>query len=337
VAAGPPPVVVAALTAGVTTEPAVAPLRARLPASARLDSTTSAVAAALAAVGQGGGGRLPQGRAAARKRRGGRDRRGGRRCGSRHDGRRQDPTAPALRLAVPGGARRVQDGGAGQRERRVAWEAAAVCAVTRLTTGGVVPTADGRVWARRRRLAARAQAVGAEPVVIGGRQRLAGRLLAVRAPPPVAAGRRRPRHAEAPRQGRRRRIGRRALADGSVRLTTVPADRRTVAAALVVRRARWQSESEGVGKRWPDAGPVDASGRATPWRRRGAVSAQLVAMVVPPWLLITTGWTRPAGRFRTAAAARREEAPAWRWAWGQRPAWPGCWGTAPAWWWPPVG
>lgn len=308
-------VLVAALAEVVTTDPAVAPLLARFAGVYLLDSTTIAVPDALATVWQGGGGRVPQGSAAALKLQVCLDLRGGRLCGSLHDGRSQDQTAPELHLPVPAGALRLQDLGYFKLERLAAWDAAGVLYLSRLKTGVVVTTADGRVWELGRRLAARAQAVVDEPVVIGGRRRLACFLVAVRVPPPVAAERRRKLHAEAQREGRRLSVARLALADWTVLVTNVPAARLTVAEALVLLRTRWQSEL--VFKLWKDFGRVDASRSAKPWRILGEVYATLVAMVVQHWLLITTCWTMPNWSFRKAAAALREEVPALLWAWRQ--------------------
>ncbi len=308
-------VLVAALTEVGTTEPAVAPLLARFTAIALLDSTTIALPDALAEVWQGCGGRVPQGSAAALKLQVCLDLRGGRLCGSLHDGRSQDQTAPELRMPVPVGALRVQDLGYFKLERLAAWDAAGVLYLSRLKTGVVVTTADGRVWELGRLLAERAQAVVDEPVVIGGRQRLACRLIAVRVPAQGAAERRRKRHADAQREGTRVSSARLALADWTVLVTNVPAGRLTVAEALVLLRARWQSEL--VFKLWKDFGRVDESRSAKPWRIRGEVYAKLVAMVVQHWLLITTCWTMPDWSLRKAAAALREEVPALLWAWGQ--------------------
>jgi len=178
----------------------------------------------------------------------------------------------------------------------------------------VVTTADGRLWEVVGRRARRGQAVVAAPVVVGGRPHLACRRSAVRVPPPVAAERRRTRQAEAQRAGARLPGARLALADGTVRVSTVPAARRTVAEALGRRRARWPIER--VFKRWKDDGTVEDSRRAKPWRSLGAVDATRVAMVVPHWRRLTSGWTLPARSLRKAAAALREERPALRWAWG---------------------
>jgi len=126
VATGLRPVVEAALAQVVSAAPARLPLRQRCTGVSLLDSTTITLPAARADGWQGGGGRVPQGSAAARKRQVCLDLRAGTLSGSLHDGRTQHQTAPELTAARPAGALRLQDLGSCKWERWAAWAAAGV-------------------------------------------------------------------------------------------------------------------------------------------------------------------------------------------------------------------
>src|SRR5205823_3145900 len=79
-------------------------------------------------------------------------------------------------------------------------------------------------------------------VLLGSRQRLPARLLAVRVPPEVAAERRRRLKQAARKKGQAVSQARLALADWTVLVTNVPADRLSLDEALVLIRVRWQIE-----------------------------------------------------------------------------------------------
>jgi hypothetical protein len=95
------------------------------------------------------------------------------------------------------------------------------------------------------------------PVEIGARERLPGRLVAVRAPQEVVDQRR--RRLRALERDKGKTVGKRRLAwcAWTVFITTVPADRLTVAEILTLARARWQIEL--LIKLWKRHGTVDES------------------------------------------------------------------------------
>lgn len=225
--------------------------------------------------------------------------------GSLHAGRDQDQTAPELSVALPPGARRIQDWGYCSLKRLARWAADGCSSLSRLKAAVVGFTPDGPRWEAGRLLAAQPGAVTALGVALGVAERLPCRLIAVRLPQAVAAERRRKLRAEARREGEPVSAARLALADGTVVSTDLGPDQLTVAAALVLVRVRWQIEL--LFKRWKEGGKGDESRRATPWRILGEVYATLIGMVVQHWLILTAGWAAPDTSLPKAAAVIRLE------------------------------
>jgi len=144
------------------------------------------------------------------------------------------------------------------------------------------------------------------PVTLGVVHRLPARLLARRVPPAVAAARRRRLRAEAKRRGDAVSQERLALADWLLFVTNVPADRLSLAEALVVARARWQIEL--LFKLWKSHGQVDASRSAQPWRVLCELYATLIALVIQHWTLLLGCWAFPNRSLTKAAQAVRSHA-----------------------------
>ncbi|MGH2603769.1 MAG: IS4 family transposase, partial [Dehalococcoidia bacterium] len=232
----------AALAQVLASEPSLIPLVARFRDVAILDSTTIALPDALAAVWPGCGGRTEHGTAAALKLQILLDLRHGALQGSLHAGRDQDQTAPELTAALPPGTLRIQDLGYFSLPRLAAWSAAGCGYLSRLKAGVLIFTPDGQRWEAGRLLAAQPGAVIELAVELGVAERLPCRLIAVRVPQAVAAERRRKLRAEARREGQTVSAARVALADWTVLVTNLAADRLAVAEALVLARARWQIE-----------------------------------------------------------------------------------------------
>jgi Transposase DDE domain len=297
----------------VSADPTLAPLLARFTGVYVLDSTTITLPDVLAAVWPGCGGRVPQGSAAARKRQLELDLCAGTLRGSLHPGRAQDQLAPELGVPHPAGGLRLQDLGYFKLERLAAWDAAGLFYLSRLKSGVVITTPDGQRWETGRWLAQQRQALVDQPVLVGSAQQLAGRLLAVRVPPAVAAERRRLLRADAQREGTPLSRVRLALADWTILVTNVPADRLTVQEALVLARARWQIEL--LFKLWKDFGHLDRWRSGKPWRILAEVYAKLIGLIIQHWLLLTACWVAPDRSLRKAAAALRAELPALLWVW----------------------
>ncbi len=132
------------------------------------------------------------------------------------------------------------------------------------------------------------------------------RLLAVRVAPSVAEARRRKRRAAAKREGRQPPAATLALADWTVYVTNVPAERLTLADACVLGRARWQVEL--LFKLWKQHGHLDTSRSSQPWRVLCEVYAKLIALVIQHWLLLLGCWDRPDRSLVRAAQTVREHA-----------------------------
>jgi hypothetical protein len=295
----------AALTEVLVAEPSLRPLLSRFAGVYLLDSTTIALPDELAEVWPGCGGRTTNGTAAALKLQICLDLVHGELQGSLHAGRDQDQTAPELSIPLPPDALRLQDLGYFSLTRLATWAAEGRHYLSRLKAGVVVFTADGQRWDAGRLLAAQPTAVIDLAVALGVAERLPCRLIAVRVPAAVAAERRRKLRAAARREGQTVSAARLALADWTVVVTNLPADRLTVAEALVLVRVRWQIEL--LFKLWKAEGKVDEWRSAKPWRILCEVYAKLIGMVVQHWLILTAGWTAPDASLPKAAAVIRLE------------------------------
>lgn len=95
-----------------------------------------------------------------------------------------------------------------------------------------------------------------------------------------------------------------ARADWVLLVTNVPADRLTLAEAVVLARARWQIEL--LFKLWKQHGQIDQVRSANPWRLLAERSAKLIAMVLQHWTFLLGGWERVARSLPKAAATVRQ-------------------------------
>jgi len=161
-------------------------------------------------------------------------------------------------------------------------------------------------------LLARLRAAGGEPVDapvrLGRVQRAPARLLGVPVPQEVADQRRRRLQDEARRRGQAVSAACLALADGTILVTNVPAERLTLAEALVVARARWRIEL--LFKLWKQHGHPDAWRSTKPWRILRELYAKMLAMVVQHWLLLRGCWVHPDRSLVKAAQTVRAQTPA---------------------------
>ena len=129
------------------------------------------------------------------------------------------------------------------------------------------------------------------PVLLGVKERLPARLLAERVPKEIAAARRQRLRDEGRRRGQTVSARGLALADWTIRVTNVPAERLSAAEAMAVGRVRWQIEL--VFKLWKSHGKIDDWRSSKPWRILTEVYAKLLAMVIQHWLLVVTSWQYP--------------------------------------------
>jgi hypothetical protein len=129
------------------------------------------------------------------------------------------------------------------------------------------------------------------PVLLGAAARLPARLLAVRVPQGVADARRRALRDEARKRGQAVSKARLALADWTILVTNVPAERLTLDEALVLLRARWQIER--LFDLWKQHGHLDKTRSAKPWRILCEVYAKPRALLVQHWCLLTALWAHP--------------------------------------------
>ncbi len=299
-------VLAAAIAQVVAAEAVAVPLLQRFAGVYVLDSSTVALPDGLAAVWHGCGGRVAQGTQAALRLTVRLDLGTGRLDGPGVTaGRTQDRSSALQHAPLPPGALRLADLGFWSLEvfRRIAADGA--CWLSRLNLQVAVFAADGARLDLPAWLGRQEERVDA-PVLLGAAARLPGRLLGVRVPPAVAAERRRVVRAAARREGQTPPAARLALADWTLLVTNVPADRLSVAEALVLARARWQIEL--LFKLWKSHGKIDESRGTDPWRVLCEVYAKLTAMVVQHWVLLVGCWVFADRSLTEAAKTVRREA-----------------------------
>ena len=133
------------------------------------------------------------------------------------------------------------------------------------------------------------------------------RLLAERVPEAVVAQ----RHERLSRyaQAHGKVVSARALqlAQWTILLTTVPADRLTCQQALALMRARWQIEL--LFKLWKQDACLDEWTGSKPWRVLCEVYAKLLAMVVQHWVILLSCWDDPHRSLSVVAEGLREQVP----------------------------
>ena len=299
-------VLAAAIERVVAADPVAIPLLQRFTGVYVLDSTTIALPDGLAGRWAGCGGRVARGALAALKATVRLDLCQGRLGGPVVTaGRTQDRSSRVQHDPVPRGALRLGDLGFWSLAvfRRIAADGAYW--LSRLNLQVVVATADGD----RLDLAAWLGTQEARidlPVLLGAGARLEGRLLGVRVPPDVAAERRRKLRAAAQREGTTPPAARLALADWTLLVTNVPAERLSVAEALVLARARWQIEL--LVKLWKSHGKLDERRSRDPWRVLCEVYAKLIALVIQHWILLVGCWVFADRSLTEAAKTVRREA-----------------------------
>ncbi|MBC8074456.1 MAG: IS4 family transposase [Chloroflexales bacterium] len=287
-------------------EPLAIALLARFEGVDREDSTTIVLPEALQAVWQGSGNGSDQGNAALKV-----NLRLNLTPGllaqlTLHDGRVHDSQASQPISPLPAGALFLADLGDFSLARLARLAQHNSYLLSRLQAQTTVFTADGKRWDDVTEfLASQGEQVDLA-VTLGRRQRLNARLLAVRVPQEVADQRRRRLRAEAKRKGQTVSARRLALAAWTLFITNAPAERVSVAAALVLGRTRWQLEL--LFKLWKRHGRIDESRAEKPWRVWCDVYAKLLAMVVQHWIGLTSVWDYPDRSLVKAAQTVQKDA-----------------------------
>jgi hypothetical protein len=144
------------------------------------------------------------------------------------------------------------------------------------------------------------------PLRLGARHQVRCRLLALRVAQEVADQRRRRLREEAKRRGRLPNAVQLAVAEWTIFVTNVPAERLSVMEALVLGRARWQIEL--LFKLWKSQGQIDE------WRstKGGAILCELyakvIAMIVQHWIVLVGCWAYADRSLSKAAATVRAHA-----------------------------
>ena len=195
---------------------------------------------------------------------------------------------------LPAGSLHLADLGFFDLGRLEEWSEQHVFWLTRLLTSTAVYTSEGArlqlgEWLATRRL--RVQEELEIDVQLGTNERVRARLLVQRVPTAIAEARRRRLRQEAKRRGQTVSAQRLALADWTMFVTNVPAEKLSVQEALAIGRARWQIEL--LFRRWKSQGHIDEWRSAKPWRIMCEVYAKLIGLVMQHWLLVASCWTQP--------------------------------------------
>jgi hypothetical protein len=301
-------VLAAAIAIPVRADPVALPLLTRFPGGVWvLDCTTIRLPDALAAVWRGCGGRTGHGTQAALKVQVRLDLAGGELEGPvLLAGRTQDKAGPLHTAPLPAGALGLADLGFWSLERLRAIGAAGAFWLSRLDPHTHVFAPDGSRLALPAWLAQAGTVTVEAAVLLGATARLPTRLLAARVPQAVADERRRKLRAAAKREGTTPPQATLALADWTVYVTNVPAERLSREEAFVLGRARWQIEL--LFKLWKSGGRLDESRSADPWRVLCEVYAKLIALLIQHWILLVGCWQRPERSLTRAAQTVREHA-----------------------------
>lgn len=301
-------VLLASVQQVIASDPVAIPILQRFTGVCIQDSTTIVLPDALAAHAQGCGGQSTTNTAAALK------------CGLQldllrgrytqldlADGRAADQRLPLNHAPLPPGTLRLADLGFLDLAVLANLDASGAFFLSKLPatitlSDGSHPPVDLLTFIRR--LGAVAQWEGL--VWVGQGPSVHARLLVQAVPQTVADKRRQRLRVEARRKGRTPSAAALALADWTILITNVPADRLAMADALVLAKVRWQIEL--IFKLWKSHGQVDQWRTAKPARVLCEVYAKLLAMVLQHWCFLVGCWTYPDRSLVKAAQVVRDHA-----------------------------
>lgn len=268
-------------------------LLARFTGVSLFDSTSITLPACLADRWPGCGGRVAHASAAALKVQVVFDLVRGSLHGLLQPGRAQDRNAPTQEESLPAGALKIADLGYFSVKVLVRLHQEGVFFLSRVQTGTKIALESAFLDLVEigRQLHQQKQTAADLSVRLGAGEQLPCRLLAVRVPERVAQQRRRKLRRAAKKRGQTLSVARAELADWSVFVTNVPAEKLTLDEALVLARARWQIEL--LFKLWKSHGQIDSFRTHKSWRILCEVYAKLLAQLVQHWLLLVSCWEYP--------------------------------------------
>ena len=251
------------------------------------DSSSIALPASLAELWQGCGG-APGGEAALKLHMRWDLKRGGLRGPGLTSGRTSDHFSPFNEEALPTGSLYIADLGYLSWARTMTRRAAGSYTLTRAPARTLFWTPAGKRVKLESLLPQRVGQTKECWVRVGDAYRYLMRLLMLRVPADVAERRRANLIAEAARRHRAVSAKALALADWTLLLTDVPANRLTLQEALVLVRERWQIEL--LFKLWKQYGRIDEWRTSNPWRILCEVYAKLIGLLLQHWLILLFAW-----------------------------------------------
>jgi hypothetical protein len=218
-------------------------------------------------------------------------------------GREHDRSGPPQKAPLPAGALRLADLGYFDIAVLDDYTVHGVYFLTRILAHSVVYDVSGRKWHLEDFVSCQRADSMDQEILLGQGHGLKVRLLAQRVPPEVSEQRRRRLKDIARKKCQPTSKRQLALADWNILVTNVPAEKLTLAEALVLMRVRWQIEL--LFKLWKNEGRVDESRSEKSWRILCEVYAKLLAMVIQHWILLTCAWMYPDRSLTKAAATVR--------------------------------
>ncbi len=226
-------------------------------------------------------------------------------------GRTNDHQVPAEQQTLRRGSLRLADLGY-FAAHELARQAAAGCFwLTHVPLQTAAFTTDQVRWSLLKLLeqhrAQAARATGLELAVeLGVEVHVPGRLLVRRLPRAVTAELQRRLWAQARDKHETVSLAQLEWTRWVVFFTNVPAERLTLAEALVLARVRWQIEL--LFKLWKSQGALDKSHHRKPYVILCQFYAKLLALLIQHWILIVGCWQRPERSLLKAAGVVRDHA-----------------------------
>ncbi|HKQ04888.1 MAG TPA: IS4 family transposase [Blastocatellia bacterium] len=205
-----------------------------------------------------------------------------------HDGRTADCKGILQHRRLAPGSLRIADLAYFKLESLQELSAQPVYWISRLKTATGLLDQQGKAWRLLELIRAQKRDRIEVEIKLGRKEQIACRLIAVRVSEVVAAERRRRMRDKARRNCRPLKKESLALADWTILITNVEAEKLSLQEVLVVARARWQIEL--LFKLWKSHGQIDAWRSQKPWRILTELYAKLLAMLIQHWVLVVGGW-----------------------------------------------
>ena len=205
-----------------------------------------------------------------------------------YDGRTADCRGAAQNRPLEPGSLRLADLAYFKLQRLQQGSAQQVYWLSRVKAATKVIDAQAKEWRLLEFIRAQQSERIDVNIKLGQQEQVACRLIAVRVSPRVADERRRRWHDKARRNGRPLKKETLALAEWTILVTNVEAEKLSLEEALVLARARWQIEL--LFKLWKSHGRIDEWRSQKPWRILTELYAKLLAMLIQHWVLVVSGW-----------------------------------------------